>query len=183
VLVWDRFVRFFHWGLVSSFGFSYLTGEEGEMLLHSWSGYFIFLLLIMRMVWGFIGSEYARFSSFLFSPRMSLLYVWQIIKGAPAHFVGHNPAGAVMVFALMLSLMAILISGFVLYAGLEFEGPLLFLNPLSDGVVSFVKMAHEYLVEFVLILVALHITGVVLASVQHKENLAKAMVTGRKQAK
>jgi cytochrome b len=57
------------------------------------------------------------------------------------------------------------------------------LNPLSDGVVSFVKMAHEYLVEFVLILVALHITGVVLASVQHKENLAKAMVTGRKQAK
>jgi cytochrome b len=202
--VWDLFVRVFHWSLLSLVAISYLSGEF-EFEIHSYSGYAIFILVCSRIIWGFIGSKYARFKNFVHSPRTVIAYLKSIITGNPKRFLGHNPAGGMMVLALLTVLGTTTLSGMKLYAIEEGEGPF-----ASDVQISLVNQAyadsdekehskkedkhhkedkggeefwedvHETSINLLMLLILLHVLGVVLASKQHKENLARAMVTGDK---
>jgi len=181
VLVWDLKIRLFHWILVLGFIFAYLTAEFHFGFLHTFIGYFLCLLLIARLLLGFKGSPYSKFSSFIFSSKETVSYLRSMIKGKPTHYFGHNPAGALMVFALLVTLALIFLSGLTTLAVIDFEGPLLFLNSFMDENSSYAaRHLHAWLVDAALALISLHIIGVIVGSIQHKENLVKAMFTGKK---
>ncbi|MBI3771833.1 MAG: cytochrome b/b6 domain-containing protein [Gammaproteobacteria bacterium] len=182
VKVWDGFVRFFHWSLVLSFIAAYLTFQFGMQETHAILGYFITGLIIFRIIWGFAGSQYARFSNFIYRPKTVIDYIKSIYSGQPAHYLGHNPAGGMMVLALLTALTIITVSGLVILGTIEFDGPLVgVLHNLGDETVYAFREIHEVCVNVMLALIAFHVVGVILASVQHKENLVKAMLTGYKQ--
>lgn len=181
IKVWDLPVRLFHWSLVLGFAAAYLTAELQVGFVHVWIGYFLCVLLLARVGWGFAGNEYARFRSFIFSPAETLAYVRSLRQGQPVHYLGHNPAGALMVFALLGMLALTFLSGLVTLAVIDFEGPLLFLIDYVDDETSYlVRHVHGWLVDGILILIPLHLLGVVAGSIQHKENLVRAMLTGKK---
>ncbi|MBK9160559.1 MAG: cytochrome b/b6 domain-containing protein [Nitrosomonadales bacterium] len=181
VNVWDLFIRIFHWTLVAGFTTAFLSGEFHFPQVHALTGYLLCALLAARIYWGFTGSPYARFASFIFPPRETVAYVRGMLKGHPRHYFGHNPAGALMVFALLATLTLILATGLVTLSVIDFEGPLLFLaNQVSDESSYAFRRLHKLLPYAGLALVALHIAGVAAGSLQHRENLVKAMFTGKK---
>lgn len=181
VRVWDRFIRVFHWTLVAGFATAFISGEVGADVLHVWTGYLLCVMLALRLYWGFRGSEYARFRSFFFSPAETLAYVRGMLAGQPRHYLGHNPAGALMVFTMLGLLLLIFLSGLLTLAAIDYEGPLLFLaNRVSDEASYAFRDLHGFLPILGLILVVLHLIGVAAGSIQHKENLVRAMLTGKK---
>ena len=183
VKVWDLFIRFFHWSLVLGFTLAFVSGELHASTIHVWVGYALCALLLARIYWGFKGSEYARFRSFIFSVNETLAYLSSMRSGHPKHYFGHNPAGALMVFALMGLLILIFMSGLLTLGTIDFEGPFLFLaNQISDESSYAFRHLHEFLPIVGLVLVSLHILGVVAGSIQHKENLVRAMLTGKKKS-
>lgn len=180
--VWDAFIRFFHWSLVLAFTAAYLTFQFGMQETHAILGYFITTLVALRFVWGFIGSTHARFNDFIYPPKTVLRYLRAILKGHPQRYLGHNPAGGVMVLAMLVTLIVITVSGLVILATIEFDGPLLgSLHNVTDNTAYTFREVHEVFVNVALGLIALHIVGVISASIQHRESLVKAMITGRKQ--
>ncbi|UAA39038.1 cytochrome b/b6 domain-containing protein [Paraneptunicella aestuarii] len=198
VKVWDLPVRIFHWALVAAFVFSYITGEE-DTTLHSYSGYFITGLVIFRIVWGLIGSHYARFSEFLYSPRTVLNYIHDMRAGKGKRYLGHNPAGGYMIVAMLMTLSVVVLSGMKLYAEEEGKGPFAQNNVISMQVIAtarasddddekehgehedeFWEEVHETAVNFMILLVLLHIGGVVMSGKKHDENLVSAMISGKK---
>lgn len=168
VKVWDLFTRIFHWSLVASFTIAYLSAEEIETL-HIWAGYAAAALIASRLVWGMVGSNYARFTQFVKSPASVLRYLGTIATGREARYIGHNPAGGAMVVTLLAMLAGLSVTG-VLMTTPTFEHS----EALED--------IHEVLANATLGLVVLHVAGVVLASVRHHESLVRAMITGRKRA-
>ncbi|MFZ2161129.1 MAG: cytochrome b/b6 domain-containing protein [Sideroxyarcus sp.] len=180
-LVWDRFLRFFHWSLVLCFATAYISGEAGASTLHVLVGYVLCALLAARVYWGFRGNEYARFRAFTFPVGETLEYLRAMLKGNPKHYYGHNPAGALMVFTMIGLLVAIFVTGLLTLGTIDFEGPLVFLaNRVSDETSYVFRHLHEFLTHVALGLVVLHLLGVLVGSIQHKENLVRAMFTGRK---
>ena len=208
IRVWDPLIRIFHWSLVLSFVVAYISGEE-EGDIHIYSGYLILALITFRVLWGFVGTRYARFSNFVYSPKTISAYLGDMIDGHPRRYLGHNPAGGAMIIALLLSLVIVLYSGLKVYAIEEGAGPL----ALQDVPVSIVKNAyadnaydehgyneydrfeegehdaedfweeiHEAFSNFVLLLVIVHVAGVIFSGRLHHENLVKAMITGKKKA-
>jgi cytochrome b len=195
VAVWDPLVRVAHWSLVVAFFIAYFTEDE-TLALHVWAGYAVGLIVVLRVIWGFVGPKHARFSDFLYAPWTALAYLVGLLRFKSKRYVGHSPAGGAMVFVLLIGLAAIVWTGLETYAVEENAGP------LAAAVVaparaqdqdsesdhdgrrgrSVWEEVHETLANVVLVLVILHIAGVVLASIVHKENLARAMVTGRKRA-
>lgn len=111
VLVWDGVVRVGHWLIVVLVVGAYLTGDE-KGWLHRYLGYAIFLLTVMRLLWGFCGSAYARFDSFAYTPARAVGYLRSLAAGRPQHYLGHNPAAAWMIYALLGCLAFTCISGY-----------------------------------------------------------------------
>ncbi len=183
VKVWDLFVRIFHWTTVLGFATAFITGEAHVGTIHVLVGYVLCVLLAARVYWGFKGSEYARFRSFTFPIREALAYTRTIFQGHPKHFLGHNPAGAVMVFVLMGMLVLLFVSGLLTLGTIDYEGPLSFLaNLVSDEAAYAFRHLHGFLPIVGLVLVVLHVLGVVVACIQHNENLVRAMLTGKKKS-
>ena len=168
VRVWDRFVRLFHWSLVLSFVVAWLT-RHGNENVHHLAGYAAALLVALRVVWGLVGTHYARFMQFTRSPRTVLGYLRDIVTGREARYLGHNPAGGAMVIALLAMLLILCITGIMMTTD-AFWG------------VQWVDNLHSSASNIALILVALHVGGVVFASIEHGENLARAMITGFKRS-
>jgi cytochrome b len=166
VLVWDLPVRVFHWLMVLCFAGAWLTAEsERWQLLHVTLGYTMGGLVAFRVLWGLIGTRHARFNSFVRGPRRVLAYLRSLVRGEPEHHVGHNPAGALAIVA-MLGLVA----GIVLTGHANF-------NDIGG---HWVEEVHEAAASVMLALVGVHLAGVLASSWLHGENLARAMVTGRK---
>lgn len=183
IKIWDPFVRIFHWSLVSGFAISFVSAEINWMTVHVWMGYFITGLLLSRIVWGLVGSRYARFSNFLYSISETLSYVRGMRAGHPPHYLGHNPMGALMVFALLGLCLLICLSGLTTLATIEFDGPLVFINAWFDDAMAYAaEDIHETLPWLTLAFVGMHVTGVVVSSRMHNENLVKSMITGYKPA-
>ena len=181
IKVWDGIVRIFHWSLLIAFVSAYWTAQAGKQEIHERIGYFITALLVIRIIWGFVGTTHARFSNFLYSPATVVNYVKAIVKGHPERHLGHNPAGGVSVVILILTLLAITITGFVVLAVIDFGGPLLgLLHNMSDQWAYNFLSAHTILVKVMLGLIVFHLAGVIVACFQHRENLVSAMITGHK---
>lgn len=166
VRVWDVPVRVFHWLLVFSFVGAYLSAEsERWRLVHVTLGYTLGGLLVFRLIWGFVGTRYARFSSFVRGPRAVVRYVQSLLRGEPEHHIGHNPAGAVAIVLMMALGLVQLVTGWAVY------------NEIGG---EWLAELHEGAANAMVVVIGIHLSGVVSASLQHKENLARAMVTGRK---
>lgn len=166
VRVWDPFVRLFHWSLVALFTLAFLTGDEIEWL-HLWAGYAIAGLVAARIVWGFIGPRYARFADFVKGPRTVMTVLKLSVHLEAPRYLGHNPAGGAMILALLAML-----------AGLSFTGFLMTTDAYWGS--KALEEVHEALAYITLGLVGLHVLGVIVASIEHGENLVKSMITGRK---
>jgi cytochrome b len=182
VQVWDPLLRVFHWSLAGGFLIAFVT-EDDLLALHVWAGYFIFGLLIIRVLWGFVGPRHARWSDFVKEPAEILAYLKAALQFRAARYLGHNPAGGAMVVALMLSLTLTGLSGVAVYGAQELSGPLAsLLGGLSAGWAHALEDVHEVLANLTFLLVLLHLAGVALASLQHGENLVRAMITGLKRS-
>ena len=161
VKVWDPLVRVFHWSLVASFAFAWVTAEDWARP-HEWAGYAAAALIGVRILWGVIGPKYARFSQFVRSLRSA-------INGSERRYLGHNPAGGMMIVALILATAATALTGWMTTL------------PAYHGA-EWVEEAHELMANLMLVLVLLHVAGVILAGFRHRENLVRAMIVGRKRA-
>lgn len=169
ILVWDIPTRVFHWSLALSFAGAWLTAEsERYRDIHVALGYTLLGLIVFRLLWGFVGSRYARFDSFLYGPKKVAAYLRSLLTPNPEHHVGHNPAGSWAIFLLL---------GLGLLAGIS--GILLFQE--AGGEEAFEEL-HEIAANGMLAVVLVHIAGVVVSSWLHRENLVRSMVTGYKTA-
>jgi cytochrome b len=180
IKVWDPLVRFFHWALVSAFIIAYIT-EEDFLTIHSWAGYLILALLCIRFAWGFIGTRYARFSDFAYGPKSIIQFLKDSLRLSAKRYLGHNPAGGAMVFLLMFSLLITTASGVILLGAEEQAGPVAHWFTQSESMwADILEEVHEFFANFTLFLVLVHVVGVLVESLIHKENLVSAMITGFK---
>jgi cytochrome b len=180
ILVWDLPTRLFHWLLAAAFTVAWLSGgENGWLNIHVFAGYLMVGLLGFRLLWGFVGGRYARFSSFLFSPREGLAYLFQTLKGGAKRHLGHNPAGSWAIYLLLVLGLATGLSGLFTLGGQEGHGPLAAWVPYSMG--HTFKEVHEFFVNAMLAVVLVHLGGVAVESWRHRENLARSMVSGQKE--
>ena len=180
IKVWDPLVRFFHWALVSAFIIAYIT-EEDFLTIHSWAGYLILALLCIRFAWGFIGTRYARFSDFAYSPKNIIQFLKDTLSLNAKRYLGHNPAGGAMVLLLMFSLLITTVSGVVFLGAEEQAGPVAiwFTQPESKWA-DVLEEVHEFFANFSVFLVFVHVAGVLVESLIHKENLVSSMINGFK---
>jgi cytochrome b len=181
--VWDPFVRFFHWGLAGAFFMAYLSGDEW-LDLHTLAGYTALGLILVRIPWGVIGTRHARFVDFVRPPRVALAYVRDLLLGRARRHLGHNPAGGLMIVALLVTIPLVALSGMALLGVEEGAGPLAGLMAGSPRwLEEVVEGLHEFLANLVLLLVGVHVFGVLVESLLHRENLIRAMFTGVKPAR
>ena len=116
ILVWDAPVRVFHWLMVLCFAGAYITSEgEAWKLVHITLGYTMAGLVAFRIVWGLLGTRYARFSAFIRGPKAVSRYVGSLLRGRPEHHLGHNPAGAVAIVLLLVLTLLVVASGWASY--------------------------------------------------------------------
>ena len=166
ILVWDAPTRVFHWLQVLSFAAAYLTADSERMRnYHVALGYILLGLLVFRLLWGFIGTRYARFRSFMFNPREILIYLLALVKGKPQHYLGHNPGGSVSVWMLLGLGIFICVTGVM---------------ALQNDASDIVGDLHGAATYIMLGVIALHLVGVLTSSLLHHENLVSAMFTGFK---
>lgn len=187
VKVWDIFVRIFHWTVVVSFFIAYVT-EDDVMWLHELAGYTILLFVGARIVWGLIGTRFARFSNFIYKPSTVKQYLNDSIHFKAKRYLGHNPLGGVMVILLLVMLLL------TSWSGIEAEGAddsvaniinielvkSAFADDDENGGNEVWEEIHEFFADVTLILIFIHVAGVIFSSIAHGENLVRAMITGRK---
>lgn len=182
-------LRVLHWTLVVAFFVAYFTGEDAPQM-HEWMGYLVLAIVIVRIVWGFGGSTHARFSRFLRGPGEVLRNLRDIVTMHPERYLGHSPAGGAMVVLLLVMLAATTVTGIIGEEQMERTAPTAAATAGHEdeqgaegerhGEESPVAELHEVLSNLTLALVLLHIAGVILASLAHRENLVSSMFTGRK---
>lgn len=177
--VWDPLVRIFHWLLVSAFFTSYLSAEESDQL-HILSGYLIISIVVGRVLWGFIGSTHARFKDFIVSPKTAINYFLTLVQRKHPRYLGHNPAGAIMILMLLGSVTATCFTGMLVLGIEEHTGPLASWVQSMGWHDEVVEELHEFFANFTVLLVFFHVSGVIVESMLHKDNLIKAMFTGNK---
>ncbi|MCP1335118.1 cytochrome b/b6 domain-containing protein [Futiania mangrovi] len=168
IRVWDPLVRIFHWTLVASFAVAWATAEDRGGL-HEWAGYAAAALITFRLAWGLAGPKYARFRQFVRAPSEVLGYLKASLRGGEPRYVGHNPAGGLMIVGLLAGLAGTALTGWM-YTLDRFWGA------------DWVEETHEALATLLLAMVGLHVAGALFASMRHGENLVRAMITGRKRA-
>lgn len=219
VKVWDPLVRIGHWVLAGGFLVAYLTAEENQGV-HVVAGYTVAAVVGLRVIWGIVGSRHARFANFVKGPGAVLGYLGGLFTGTSKRSLGHNPAGAAMIIALLLGVGGTAVSGMALLAVEEGKGPLAgWLAPAPEGLAGeaagheeaegeegdehaaagggeaareggeageaaeeMYEDVHKAFVNITLLLIGLHIVGVIASSLAHRENLVRAMITGRKRA-
>jgi len=166
VLVWDAVVRLGHWLMALGFIVAWLTGESERLrLVHVAAGGTVAAVAFFRVVWGFVGPWSARFSSFVRPWREVWDYLVGLMRLQPRHYTGHNPAGGIAILALLALGILTPLLGWCTYE--EIGG-------------KFVEKAHEALANLMLAVVLVHLAGVFVGSLAHRENLVRAMVLGVK---
>ena len=166
VLVWDLPLRVFHWLLAGSFVGAFLTAESERWRdVHAILGYTTLAMVTFRILWGVFGTRYARFGAFPLAPRRALAYLRSLVSARPEHYLGHNPAGSLAIYALLILAAATALTGLAAFAD-------------SGG--KWLGELHESVANAMLAVVIVHIAGVVVGSLVHRENLAAGMLTGRK---
>ena len=183
ISVWDIWIRLFHWGLVAAVLISfYTTKTSGVPFLfpievHAQTGYLIIGLLVFRWLWGWLGSVYARFGTFLYPPVKTMAYSKALIKRQPNAYASHNPLGGWMVVVMLLSLSFQAVSGLFLSDDIFFQAPLYGL--LGEAVGSQLRTLHHWNSDLLIILIGLHLVGLVVHRLLG-EPLLTAMLAGNK---
>jgi len=180
--VWDFPTRAFHWLLAVLVGFSWYTGSRAGSWLewHFWSGYAVLTLLLFRVAWGFVGGAWARFSSFVRGPGAAFHHIRDLFSPRDLRDIGHNPIGGWMVVAILLILLSQVGMGLFISdsdMGLT-GGP--YADYVSDAVRSRLLSLHEWNGQLILVVIAAHVSAVVIYLIWKGENLIGAMITGRK---
>ncbi len=166
ILVWDVPTRVFHWLLVICFAGAWLTSESERLqMIHYAFGYSACVLVLFRLIWGLVGTRYARFTQFLKGPAEMMKHAKGLLSSHAHSTVGHNPVGGIVMVGLMLLILLIGLTGY--FSVKEFLGDLM-------------GEAHEAIASLALAVVVIHIAAAIIMSVLQKENLVKAMVTGKK---
>ncbi|MBK6555547.1 MAG: cytochrome b/b6 domain-containing protein [Rhodocyclaceae bacterium] len=166
ILVWDLPVRLGHWLMAGGFALAWLTGDSEEWrLVHVAAGGTVVGVALFRLLWGLVGTRYARFADFVRGPHAAIAYLKSLLGPRPAHCVGHNPAGA---WAIVLLLALGLLTGAAGWLTYQEIGGELF------------EELHEGLASTMLAVVVVHLVGVAVGSLVHRENLPRTMITGRK---
>jgi cytochrome b len=166
IRVWDPVVRLFHWTVVIGCGLNLFVFDDGKAI-HRYIGYAVAGVLVMRVVWGFIGTRHARFADFVPRPAAFLRYVKELLRGEEPRFIGHNPAGALVMLLLMLLLAAVSVTGWMLTLDAYFGNEEL-------------EEMHDILANGILVVAAFHAAAALFESWRHRENLIWSMITGRK---
>ncbi len=166
VKVWDPLVRLLHWGTAVLFLVDFWVFDEGDT--HNTIGYVLFALVLTRLLWGFIGTKYARFSAFWPSLSEIKVHFKGLFTGDTKQYLSHNPLGAVMAVNLLVTLGLISITGIMM-------------EPYAFGDVDAVEGLHTLLSDYAMVCVALHIAGALFQSKRSKSKLVRAMITGRKE--
>jgi len=186
VRVWDPLVRLAHWSLAIGILLSFVTAESWPET-HEAIGYAIGAIIVMRVVWGFIGSKHARFSDFAYGPSAVASYLVALMGFKGRRYLGHSPAGGAMVIMLLALVGVIVATGILTEIQQEGAVPSTVAMAQSGGDrgeehESLIGEIHEAATNVLLVFVSLHIAGVLLASFAHRENLITAMFTGRKRS-
>lgn len=182
IKVWDPLVRIFHWTLVAAFAIAFITeGEDSTLYLHSWAGYTVLGLVLFRLVWGLIGTRHARFTDFVRSPVEALTYGKDALLGRARRYIGHNPAGGLMIVLLLFSLLMTGVMGVALLGIEEQAGPMAgMMAGVGHDTGEVIEEVHEFFANATLFLVVIHVLGVLVESLLHRENLVRSMFNGRK---
>lgn len=182
VKVWDAPVRIFHWSLVILFIAAYITNSLGAdyFKYHLWVGYAIIVLVSFRILWGLVGTYHARFINFVRNPIATTKYALSVVKKSDKHYAGHNPLGAVMVVALLLGILIQAVTGLFTNDEILNLGPLY--AYVSDELSLKLTSLHRHLFYWIVGAIALHILAVVFHVWFKRDNIIKAMFTGKKNA-
>lgn len=180
VRVWDLPTRVFHWALVALIFTSWLTSEIGgnAMTYHLWSGYCILALVLFRVAWGLVGSEYARFSTLFHGPVAVWRYARGLIRLDPPYYLGHNPLGGWSVVLLLLAVLVQAVSGLFTTDEIFTDGPLV--KHVSGATSDLLSTVHRWNFYVLLCLISVHVAAALFYLVVKKQNLIGAMFTGRK---
>lgn len=179
VKVWDLPTRLFHWSLVFGVISAVVARKLGDSMLvwHMWNGYAMLVLLLFRLMWGFLGSSTARFRDFLAGPGAVFAYLRALLKGETPHFIGHNPAGGWSVVLLLTALTVQGVTGLFASDDIFVKGPLAFL--VSEKTVAILSTLHRWNLWVLIALITLHVSAV-LFYLKKGENLILPMLTGEK---
>ena len=182
ILVWDLPLRLFHWLLVLLVAVSIISVQIGgnAMQVHMLSGYTVLALVLFRILWGFFGSTHARFASFVRGPASAIAYLRALRRNEASQHLGHNPAGAWSVLAMLIVLLVQAGTGLFANDDIATEGPLakLVSKALSDRITGI----HTLNVKLLFALIALHLSAVAFYVIGKHEDLVKPMITGLKEA-
>lgn len=180
IQVWDIPTRLFHWILVGLVIFSFITGKIGvtAMRYHEWSGFTILVLVVFRLVWGFIGGQQSRFSNFVKGPAAVIRYASSLLRKDSEQHIGHNPLGGWSILAMLISLLIQVGTGLFANDDILTEGPLYAL--VSKQTSDWLTGVHHLNQKLLLVLVLIHIAAVLFYLIAKRENLIKPMVTGTK---
>jgi cytochrome b len=170
VLIWDLPTRLFHWllsgGFIAAAVIALALGEDSPLFpYHAIIGLTIALMVCLRVIWGFVGTRYARFSSFIFGPAAVIQYMKGTLVGGGTRSIGHNPGSALAIFALLALVLAMAVTGIMMGQGDES-----------------VKEIHEVLAWVMVGFVVAHVLGVALHTIRHRENITLSMIHGKKHA-
>lgn len=166
VLIWDWPVRVGHWLLVGAFTLAWITGDSEEWrLVHAFAGGTVISVVLFRLLWGVVGTQHARFTRFVRGPQAVVDYFRGLLRGEESNYAGHNAAGGWAIVALLVLGLLVGASGWLVYQDIGGE---------------WFEEAHEALATGMLAVAALHVTGVIVSSLAHRENLVRAMFTGLK---
>lgn len=170
VLIWDLPTRLFHWllsgGFIAAAIISLLLGEHSRLFpSHAIIGLTIALLVCLRVIWGIVGTRYARFGTFIFGPGAVIEYMKGTLAGGGKRYIGHNPGSALAIFALLALVLAMAVTGIMMGQGNES-----------------VKDLHEILAWVTVGFTVAHVLGVALHTIRHRENITLSMIHGKKHA-
>lgn len=179
VPVWDIPTRAFHWLLVVAVSLAWATAEESgpAFALHKLAGYTIGGALIFRLIWGFVGSPHSRFDDFIRPWRHVVAHARLLLRLQAPRNVGHNAIGGWMIVTLMADLTVIVATG-LFSATRRLAGP--FADAIAPASARAFAEVHEIAFNVLLVLVTVHVLGVAIDMVLNRENLVRAMWTGRK---
>lgn len=184
IKVWDLPTRVFHWALAAAVLGAFFTSAGRPhgftFLLHVTCGYTVVLLLVYRFAWGFVGNETARFAAFVRGWQEVKAHARNLVRLTPFRTVGHNPIGGWMILLMLATLVSLVLTGLLTQGVTGGAGPLV--GVLPTALVKPVGTMHRWLGNTILILAGVHLAGVVVESLLLKENLTRAMLTGRKPA-
>ncbi|MDM8547717.1 cytochrome b/b6 domain-containing protein [Candidatus Venteria ishoeyi] len=179
VRIWDLPTRIFHGLWITFFVLAWVFHEDNRYLnIHVFAGYAFLALLLFRLFWGLFGSHYARFRHFFYTPGAVVTYL-KCLLSIPQQITGHNPVGAWAIFILLGLGLVVSLSGLITLGAEERQGPLATLFHPATGLLW--HEIHEFLSWLMLAVVAAHVSGVIIESILHRENLALAMINGNKQ--